>query len=479
MTKAIIISDPEVFDFFTNKYPDWDTQRPVTSIDDFWNGLENGELDNHTEIIIISDQYFDPTGKSNELEQALATLAPVTLVMLITYSPEYTDSIINSAKRLAREVDPSQDLDIYTIDSRRPLDDVDTNIDLYRRKIQAISGGRVTEQVGAEYTDNLGTAPQEEDRNGMILVSTSSKGGSGKSSVALLLAAQISKSSEESARRGLADRKLDICIVDLDIFDGQIGFLIGETEPTALNVRAEQSWDIKTIKKYLVYSERMGVHALLAPKRGRNAIDTTPDFYNVVIGELTKAFDIVILDTSVQYLDRLLKDVALPNAHAILFVTDLGISSVMGMNRWFEETTLPKEMGGYGLDINRIGIIINKSMPSVYMDKQKIIEASSGAPILSAIPMDSQAFLSAANRNRLELLVESHAEIGPAYYKLARKILGTRYPLAEIVKLEEIPPAAKRVRRDQPTGAPAGEPQRGRPVGETMKKKRRLFGRRK
>lgn len=479
MTKAIIISDPEVFDFFTNKYPDWDTQRAVTSIDDFWNGLESGELDNHSEIIIVSDQYFDSTGKSNELELALATLAPVTLVMLIAYSPEYTETIINSAKRIARESNPSQDLDIYTIDSLRPLDDVDTNIDLYRRKIQEASGYQVTEQVGAEYTDNLGARAEEENRNGMILVSTSSKGGSGKSSVGLLLATQISKSSEESVRRGLADRKLDVCIVDLDIFDGQIGFLIGKTEPTALNIRAEQSWDIKTIKKYLIYSERMGIHALLAPKRGRNAVDTTPGFYSEVIDELTKAFDIVILDTSVQYLDQILKDVALPKAHAILFVTDLGIGSVMGMNRWFEETTLPVEMGGYGLDINRIGIVINKSMPSVYMDKQKIVEASSGAPILSAIPMDSQAFLSAANRNRLELLIESHAEVGPAYYKLARKILGTRYPLAEVVKLESIPPAAKAGRGDASAGARVDSRPQGRPVGETVTKKRRFFGRRK
>ena len=66
-------------------------------------------------------------------------------------------------------------------------------------------------------------------------------------------------------------------------------------------------------------------------------------------------YDYIILDTSVNYLDPLLEEVAYPMADKIILVTDMGISSVMGMARWIKETTDPKEEGGSGIDKNKIG----------------------------------------------------------------------------------------------------------------------------
>jgi hypothetical protein len=119
-------------------------------------------------------------------------------------------------------------------------------------------------------------------------------------------------------------------------------------------------------------------------------------------------------------------------ADVILFVTDLGISSIFGMSRWFQETTSPTSKGGMGLNKDSIGIVVNKSMAGVHMDKNRVTQASNDAPILVAVPSMPQEFMQAANTNRLDLLL-NNPDIGKVFFRLANKILRDRYPLTSIV----------------------------------------------
>lgn len=302
-----------------------------------------------------------------------------------------------------------------------------------------------------------------EERQGMIIASTSSKGGSGKSTVGLCTASMLFHSSRLAYEKGKSERPLDVVIVDMDTRDGQVGFLLGESTPTVLNIFTSQDFSRNNIRQNLIYNARLGIYALLAPKRARTADYTTPDFYRDLIQKLRTMFDIVILDTSVHYTDPLIYDVILPISDAVLFVTDMSKGAVFGMTRWIAEVTLPIEEGGSAaITKDKIGVVVNKSMGNVGFDQANLVEAASEVPLLVSIPMDSAAVLAATNSNRLDDIVLEHPNISPAYFSLAQQIIQGQVPIIAPDPVDPEDPSA----RKGPSKAPP-----------LAKKKKGLFGR--
>ena len=248
---------------------------------------------------------------------------------------------------------------------------------------------------------------------------TSSKGGSGKSTAALLLAASIARASKEGGK------PLSVCLVDMDTRDGQVASLIGKYMPTALNIRVQPVWDELTIRRHLVFEEALGVHALLAPIRPRTADTVGPEFYRTIIRSLQRMFDVVVMDTSVQYLDPLIAKVCLPEATEVLFITTLASTAVQGMARALREITAPAEESGLGISRDKIGIIVNQSVAGVGMQREQILAAGLGVPVVGVIPLATKDVLTATNTHRMQTLLD-HALIGPAYNELARTCLPGR-----------------------------------------------------
>lgn len=248
---------------------------------------------------------------------------------------------------------------------------------------------------------------------------TSSKGGSGKSTAALLLAASIARASQEGGK------PLSVCVVDMDTRDGQVASLIGKYMPTALNIRVQPVWDELTIRRHLVFEEALGVHALLAPIRPRTADTVGPEFYRTIIRSLQRMFDVVVMDTSVQYLDPLIAKVCLPEATEVLFITTLASTAVQGMARALREITAPAEESGLGISRDKIGIIVNQSVAGVGMQREQILAAGLGVPVVGVIPLATKDVLTATNLHRMQTLLD-HPLIGPAYNELARTCLPGR-----------------------------------------------------
>ena len=248
---------------------------------------------------------------------------------------------------------------------------------------------------------------------------TSSKGGSGKSTASLLLAASIARSSR------LGGRPLSVCLVDMDTRDGQIASLIGKYMPTALNIRVQPVWDELTIRRHLVHESELGIDALLAPIRPRTADTVGPDFYLTMIRSLQRMYDVVVMDTSVQYLDPLIAKVCLPEATEVLFITTLASTAVQGMARALREITAPVEESGLGIQRDKIGIIVNQSLAGVGMQREQILAAGLGVPVVGVIPLATKDVLTATNLHRMHTLLD-HELIGPAYNDLARTCIPGR-----------------------------------------------------
>lgn len=303
-------------------------------------------------------------------------------------------------------------------------------------------------------------------RPGQVTITvTSSKGGSGKSTASILLAGTIARASAE------AGKPLSVCLIDLDTRDGQVASLIGKFMPTALNIRVQPVWDEERIRRNLVQADGLQIDTLLAPIRPRTADTVGPDFYRTIVRSLQRMYDVIVMDTSVQYLEPLIAEVALRESDEILFVTTLASTAVQGMARALREITAPLDESGLGIPREKIGIIVNQSVANVGMERDQVLAAGLGVPVVGVVPLATKDVLTATNLNRMYALLD-HPLLGPAYNELAHACLPGRdmapWTSTTAAPAEPVPAATS-------PAAPAGGP--AAPGADEAGKKRGLFRR--
>ena len=322
-----------------------------------------------------------------------------------------------------------------------------------RPSLPPIGGAHVDErQAGGEYPPSASLELLDRPkRPGQVTITvTSSKGGSGKSTASILLAATIARASKD------AGRPLSVCLVDLDTRDGQVASLIGKFMPTALNIRVQPVWDEERIRRNLVRAEGLDIDTLLAPIRPRTADTVGPDFYRTIVRSLQRMYDVIVMDTSVQYLEPLIADVALRESDEILFVTTLASTAVQGMARALREITAPLDESGLGIPREKIGIIVNQSVANVGMERDQVLAAGLGVPVVAVVPLATKDVLTATNLNRMYALLD-HPLLGPAYNELAHSCLPGR-DLAVWTSTAPAEPAAPAPPPEAPEPEPEPEP---------------------
>lgn len=452
LEKVIIVGPEQIHAYFSGAYAnEWDTQVPVERAADVWTGLGNGSLSQESNMVIFIDALFDEPGYEDEYEQvveAVASFTPAALVIMMLYDTSRYAKISEDVAEKQRSMGQPE-IPFFAIDATSDVaEEINAAINYYVTQVVPFQNAAPTNNDGYEavpatetsvapesgYTQAGYVPPSQQNsqpeipahngrKRGLIVASTSSKGGSGKTTVGMLTASMFYHASKAAADQGLREKPLSVVIVDMDIRDGQIGFIIQKDRPTALNILTQNNQDDETILKHLVEAPGMGFHTLLAPKRARTADYLSPDFYVNVIDRLSYLFDVVVLDTSVDYTDVLLSRVVFPMANAILFVTNLSVGSVYGMNRWMDDVTTPIEQGGPGIAKNKIGVVVNQAGEDFGIDPELLKIATTGAEILTYIPMDNQAVIKASNSNKLYELLQFHPTISPAYYHIVKTLM--------------------------------------------------------
>lgn len=447
--KAIYVGVEQVYEALVAMKDDWDFAPCVPDIGTFWDRLESGELDRQSQVILILDSFFDERGADTQFETLIAVLAPYALVGIINYRPEVREAITERIEAEAYAQGIGETPNYYWIDPSKPEVTIDTAVARFATEttlleVAAVLTGRAVVQDDApdaapvERTSDYAPSVVDDDDDdnqflGQVVAVTSSKGGSGKSTVAITLATYLAHASVNSVREGLEERPLKVVILDLDVRDGQLGFFTNNSKPTVINIRME-GVSKESIERTVIHSARLKCDLLLAPKRPRNADETPSEFYAELVQQLRKMYDYVILDTSVNYLDPLLEQVAYPLADQIVFVTDIVINSVFSMTRWIQEVTKPKDQMGMGISKKKIGIVVNKSLGGVSMPGDRIYQSALGIPIITPIPSNPRIMASAANTQQMDLLIQ-HNDIRTAIRRLAKALVGKKYVLSnEIAK---------------------------------------------
>lgn len=414
LSKVAFVGPEFIHQAFSTLDDTWDLQVPLISIQDLNNEInsDNGNISPETSLIIYFSRLFDKTPRA--FADTVAFLSPyaVNCVIIPEVDAHKKDmiekKIIESQQEMAlRNPEYNVNTPFYFINyDGEPQQEIFDAILDYSKSPNVMESSRkavksmlpddelpVIEEFAEEELelDDSMNIPVKSATDGMVISVTSSKGGSGKSTVSIGIASLIAKYTYIQAKKGLRSSPLRVCLVDLDTRDGQLGFLNNKLNPNIIDIYAKGGKPtIETVPEGVWKNPNSGVDYIFASKRPRNAREIAPAYYIELINVLRKMYDVVILDTSVSYLDPLLEEVAYPMSDRIVFVTDFGISSIYGMARWITEVCRGSKADISGnvkpITEDTVRIVINKAIPEVDMSIQKIQQASSGIQVITALP---------------------------------------------------------------------------------------------
>ncbi len=461
---VIVVGDASLHGLLRDCGADWNVQERQVDIPAMWDALSSGRLDVQSRVLVFSDATVDGAALAGasltQLARAIVAMAHAGAVVCIAENHPASAGALRVAvdesaaaqglepQSIRYHVLPAARGSLATLDAVREASaDLVTFPATWPAAITATSAlptspasplpapiatsalpqlppiGAVDASVASDTSYPPSASLELLNRPrlpGQVTITvTSSKGGSGKSTASILLAASIARASRE------AGKPLSVCLIDLDTRDGQVASLIGTFMPTALNIRVQPVWDEERIRRNVVHADGLGIETILAPIRPRTADTVGPEFYQVIVRSLQRMFDVVVMDTSVQYLDPLISDVALREADEILFVTTLASTAVQGMARALREITAPIDESGLGVPREKIGIIVNQSVANVGMEREQVLAAGLGVPVVGVIPLATKDVLTATNLNRMHELLD-HPLVGPAYVQLAQACLPGR-----------------------------------------------------
>lgn len=388
--------------------------RRYASISELWRPILDD--DDLPDLVVLAE---DTAVAVDELATALAYFAPRTAVVLL-HRGEHLESLGAAYLRVvaahADQADPNAWVEVVTTPT---------------------TGGRLTSALAAAARPGLviGACPpaltgplappsappasperQPHKTTGeavapVTIAVASAKGGAGKSTTALALAATIART-----RPGVR-----VCVVDLDVRDGQLGTLLDRTGPTVADLCGDPDGITDaTVQGYLVRDDRLGISALLAPPAGS---DREPDLlagasYRDILGRLRRLFDVVILDCPVTYRDSLISEVAFGCVDRILAVTTLAVTSLAGVERMLHCLSGAPQAGGLALARHKLGVVVNAALNGVVIDRAHVAAHTVGLPVVAVVPHAARDILLATNRHRFDLLA-GHPDLGPAYLQLA------------------------------------------------------------
>lgn len=459
---AVLIGPKALNDYFVNAKPEWSWVPNVDTASDFLLGINEGTITSDIEAVFFIDKYYRHDPKS--FCEAVSLVVESAMVGIISYDQTETAATLEGIKAHNGTNTMAMEKNLFLIGKANPISDLNNAVEDFvsnnyfeaLASINIINGkepnsfsqgdGSVADSVlnDSEDSDDVPTAEGEVNGvpdtrlheyrkffkdtfdfnkpQGRVFSITSSKGGVGKSTLTITTASYIAKESKRLASIGEMDKPLSVVILDMDILDAQVGFFT-RTQGSNISHVFSNGISKESLKKNIHTAENLGVDVLLGsnkPELGRIHPD---DFYMKVIKGLRSMYDVVILDTSVDYTSNLIGDICYNMSDKVVVITEPVIPSVLSLRRWVDYVTKPKIQGGLELDESKIGIAINRfqkedkrAAKALNTGNRKasnrtsmhlIQKASKGIPIISIVPFQAVIVSTATNNGLMGRLLDS------------------------------------------------------------------------
>lgn len=240
----------------------------------------------------------------------------------------------------------------------------------------------------------MDSAPtQQVKRKGYVITVGVPKGGVGKSSLTLNLAAFL----------GLKLRKLNrtVCVIDANFQQADSGKYIDTYTPNITEIARDPNiLSRDRINEILVPVPRYNMSVLLGPD---NPDDADPSWLRAhlfvkILDLLKEKFDYILIDTPVaEKYHEIFKDFALPQADYIIVPVAPNFPTLYNADNWLKSSVVaPTSAGGANVDRHKIGILLNMAQEGIDCSVDDVRQTLHEWSFIGAIPY-SKEWIKASN----------------------------------------------------------------------------------
>lgn len=250
----------------------------------------------------------------------------------------------------------------------------------------------------------------------------STKGGIGKTSLAVNSTIQLAKYSKKK-----------ICLIDFDVTNANVHTHLGILDST---------YDLSVVSNFESDIDSFSLSRIVTPYRVKDKNGETVEF-DVIVGYkemkmserfsekevykilsiLEEMYDIVIVDTHPVYTDLAVSTI-LKKATKIVFVTEQEMTALNGAKDFI--LTSKK----YGIPAEKLFMVLNRYKAQTSIFTKNRIEKGLNKKVLATVPSDMDSLRDAVNTNNPVTLANPDSELARAYIDVA-KIIDTNMVIPE------------------------------------------------
>ena len=259
-------------------------------------------------------------------------------------------------------------------------------------------------------------------RRAKVIPVAAAKGGTGKSSVSLNIAAFL----------GLRTNQ-QVAIIDLNIQQADVGKYIKQySAKTVVDLVSNlPSITPENIRDYMAYSKEGNFYAVLGPHNPNYADPgiLNSNVYRTILEYLRQTFDYIIIDTPVaeKYHD-LVSNFAVREADHVIFVVAPNWTTIHNARLYLKMLT--KEPDGPRLPLDKVGWILNQYRGDVDCDEDQAREAMAEYHYLGHLPYTPE--WQRANNNFELIVTQRYDDINAAFARMLSEVTGIDFPVRQI-----------------------------------------------
>jgi pilus assembly protein CpaE len=246
-------------------------------------------------------------------------------------------------------------------------------------------------------------APQQEGRRGQVIVTTSNKGGVGKTTIATNLAVGLQRVSHEP-----------VALVDLDLTFGDVATVMDIKEPRTIAdmVPVANHLDADLVEGFL-FGHGTGIKVLPAPRRGQEAEGIGGDLVGQILVLLSERYQHVVVDTGTVLDEAVLA--ALDLADKVILVTTLDVVSLKNISQMLDI------LQRVSFQMDRIQLLANRWNGKSGVTRQDA-ETTLGLKFAFLVPSDYQRVIDSINRGVPIVDTAPMAPIAKSVMEMSRAI---------------------------------------------------------
>jgi MinD-like ATPase involved in chromosome partitioning or flagellar assembly len=253
------------------------------------------------------------------------------------------------------------------------------------------------------------THDQAVRRRGHVITITSPKGGTGKTSISINLAAYLGITLRGQGRT--------VCLVDANFGQADLGKAIDTYSPNIVDIARDPSViHVDRIRQQLVHRPDLNLSILLGPAspRDANPVVITPKLYNQVLDVLKVLYDYILIDTQVaERFSSMHADFSIPRADTLLMPVTPNLATLMNADAYLRTICDAPNAGGQGFDERKVGILLNMAQDGVDCSEDDVIRELASWPYVGSLPL-TPIWQKAQNNNEL-VVTYNYEELNRAF----------------------------------------------------------------